>query len=474
MTLNKLSADRGTVIQGKFIDGRPRGPVAAPSVRLLTCPLGGAQLTPLPMPHPNPVAPPTRAQRQDVPAHLKHQTAHLERMAQAKMARPRAVDQQARPSPHAAHQGSVVQRIGHGHAVHIPRTVSNCCDSSGQPLPAPVRKKMEACFGTSFADVRVHAGPQASSIGALAFTRGSHLYFAPGQYNPHTPHGQQILGHELAHVVQQRAGRVRNPFGSGIAVVRDYHLDAEADRMGFLAANHPATHTTQVIQRAARVDAPVRPNVHSLRLTAPRPGRLIQRKCDLCHSKDHETDACPGLKDFQQRLTITSSLTVDQVQQAGKEVQARYVASKIRSAKPIAAIDYTTVQEWADWYFPKLSYQNNATGGWHENRHDLLEGGTTAQGRPTRYVEFRCEGATYGLKDFTKLERCIFDLYTQRVYPNAHYDKGYVEIANVPLATKKRLWNLAIVANDATQRYQQAAAMNASSTDKIKHTFQIQ
>jgi hypothetical protein len=47
------------------------------------------------------------------------------------------------------------------------------------PLPMNVRQRMEAAFRTSFADVRVHVGPLASSIGALAFTHGSHIHFAP-------------------------------------------------------------------------------------------------------------------------------------------------------------------------------------------------------------------------------------------------------------------------------------------------------
>lgn len=108
--------------------------------------------------------------------------------------------------------------------------------SGGMPLPREVQAKMEAALGATFSDVRVHVGSQASSIGALAFTWGSDLYFAPGQYNPHTPHGQFLLGHELQHVVQQRSGRVGNPFGSGVAVVQDFALEAEADRMGQKAA----------------------------------------------------------------------------------------------------------------------------------------------------------------------------------------------------------------------------------------------
>jgi len=119
-----------------------------------------------------------------------------------------------------------------GSAFPLPGNFTLKPRGSGQPLPETVQKKMEAFFNTNFADVRVHVGHEAPSIGALAFTHGTDLYFAPGQYNPQTTHGQQLLGHELTHVVQQRAGRVRNPLGTGVAVVQDPALEAEAVRMG--------------------------------------------------------------------------------------------------------------------------------------------------------------------------------------------------------------------------------------------------
>lgn len=108
--------------------------------------------------------------------------------------------------------------------------------SGGQPIPDQVRAKMETAFGMDFSDVRVHVGQEASSIGAIAYTWGTNIHFAPGQYNPHTIQGQKLLGHELWHVVQQKSGRVSNPFGSGVAVVQDHALEAEADRMGVKAA----------------------------------------------------------------------------------------------------------------------------------------------------------------------------------------------------------------------------------------------
>jgi hypothetical protein len=163
------------------------------------------------------------------------------------MAQPRAVHHQAVQLRSATRQGPVVQRHGNGEAFQLPANLSNF-GGGGQPLPGAVRQKMESFFGTSFADVRVHVGPQASAIGALAFTQGSNLYFAQGQYNPNTPQGQQILGHELTHVVQQRAGRVRNPFASGVAVVQDRGMEAEADRMGLLATAHrPSSGSLQLL-----------------------------------------------------------------------------------------------------------------------------------------------------------------------------------------------------------------------------------
>ena len=133
----------------------------------------------------------------------------------------------------------VIQPAGSTQAMQIDPALLNLGASLGKPLPEAVQRKMETFFGTNFSDVRVFMGPQASSIGALAFTLGSNIYFAPGQYDPHSVRGQQVLGHELTHVIQQRAGRVRNPQGFGIAVVQDHALEAEADRLGMRVAAQP-------------------------------------------------------------------------------------------------------------------------------------------------------------------------------------------------------------------------------------------
>ncbi|HET6974142.1 MAG TPA: DUF4157 domain-containing protein, partial [Pyrinomonadaceae bacterium] len=78
---------------------------------------------------------------------------------------------------------------------------------SGQALDAPLRSRMEGAFGHDFSRVRVHANTQAavltSSLNARAFTVGTDVGFAAGEYKPGTLIGDALIAHELAHVVQQ-------------------------------------------------------------------------------------------------------------------------------------------------------------------------------------------------------------------------------------------------------------------------------
>ncbi len=140
------------------------------------------------------------------------------------------------PSP--AGHPAVVQRSGGASWAPLPDGMLRLRPpGTGERLPPAVQAKMEGLFRTDLSGVRVHVGPEAAALGALAFTHRTDIYFAPGQYAPHSAHGERLLAHELTHVVQQRTGRVRCPAGSGVAVVHDLGLEAEAERMGALVAS---------------------------------------------------------------------------------------------------------------------------------------------------------------------------------------------------------------------------------------------
>jgi hypothetical protein len=100
----------------------------------------------------------------------------------------------------------------------------------GRPIADPVRRRMEAALGHDFGSVRVHTDDaRAPRIGALAFARGEHLHFAPGAYRPESAAGRRVLGHELAHVVQQRERRVRPNRPGPLPLNDEPALEREAD-----------------------------------------------------------------------------------------------------------------------------------------------------------------------------------------------------------------------------------------------------
>jgi len=74
--------------------------------------------------------------------------------------------------------------------------------------PQKLTQLFGSYFNADFSEVRLHtnnaAAVSAKALGARAFTVGSDIAFASGQFAPHTAAGQKLLAHELAHVEQQR------------------------------------------------------------------------------------------------------------------------------------------------------------------------------------------------------------------------------------------------------------------------------
>lgn len=106
----------------------------------------------------------------------------------------------------------------------------------GAPLPGAVRQQMERSFGADFAGVRVHHGGQADALGAEAYTQGNDVTFASGRFDASSTAGLALIGHELAHVVQQRDGRVASGQARGAAIDPDPALEVEAEAAGARAA----------------------------------------------------------------------------------------------------------------------------------------------------------------------------------------------------------------------------------------------
>lgn len=84
---------------------------------------------------------------------------------------------------------------------------------SGQPLAESIRQPMEQTFGADFSSVKIHSDSQSDqlnqSLQARAFTTGQDIFFRQSEYNPNSQGGQELLAHELTHVVQQNGHTVQ-------------------------------------------------------------------------------------------------------------------------------------------------------------------------------------------------------------------------------------------------------------------------
>jgi hypothetical protein len=112
-----------------------------------------------------------------------------------------------------ARQGAGILPDGRAH----PQVESAIASSrgSGHQLDDGSRDRIGGPLGDPLDDVRVHtddkADALASSVSARAFTTGNDVFFKKGEYNPGSSDGQQLLAHELTHVVQQRGASTSGP-----------------------------------------------------------------------------------------------------------------------------------------------------------------------------------------------------------------------------------------------------------------------
>jgi uncharacterized protein DUF4157 len=198
-----------------------------------------------------------------------------------------------------AHSAGCSQKQGTGDTVRAkagPASLHQVLRSPGKPLDPETRSAMEPHFGHDFSRVRVHVDGQAAasadSMGALAYTVGRHMVFAEGQYAPATPAGKQLLAHELAHTVQQRAATEVASIGELRAGGVGDPLESEAEHASRAAVFGAATmfgrgqvpflqqETAPVLRRQPR-PGPKVPDVPPLETTPKKEEGIIEKKTQV-------------------------------------------------------------------------------------------------------------------------------------------------------------------------------------------------
>ncbi|WP_287297213.1 DUF4157 domain-containing protein, partial [Moorena sp. SIO2C4] len=129
---------------------------------------------------------------------------------------------------------------------------------SGMPIAESIRKPMEQSFGADFSGVRVHSDAQSDqlnqSIQARAFTTGKDIFFRQGEYNPGSRGGQELIAHELTHVVQQNRASVQRQLNQ--------HNGSEFDHNDKISTNESAP--VDVVQRRVGYEFEAQWNVRNV------------------------------------------------------------------------------------------------------------------------------------------------------------------------------------------------------------------
>ncbi len=104
----------------------------------------------------------------------------------------------------------------------------------GEPIQSDVRERLESSFGVDLGGVRVHrdasANTTSAQLGARAFTLGQNIFLGAQSRPDDVP----LMGHEVAHTVQQRNGTRPQTFTSsgGDAHEREANRASEAATRG--------------------------------------------------------------------------------------------------------------------------------------------------------------------------------------------------------------------------------------------------
>jgi hypothetical protein len=80
---------------------------------------------------------------------------------------------------------------------------------AGKPLSSEQLARFEPALGADLSGIRIHSGREAQALTgplqAEAFTLGRHIVIGDENFQAESPHGRNLLAHELVHSIQQRA-----------------------------------------------------------------------------------------------------------------------------------------------------------------------------------------------------------------------------------------------------------------------------
>ncbi len=234
----------------------------------------------------------------------------------------------------------------------------------GSALPAATQTFMEPRFGADFSQVRVHTDAQANQLNrqlsARAFTTGHDIYFRQGAYAPGSASGQELLAHELTHVVQQG--------GAGQRIQREDGDDDDTSATTKKPADPVAGLKTQIAEQRSEIYAIQRENPQMLRSEGDDLDIVLRKlntlSAQLTAEPDQAKELMKAFKAWREGDGYTSWQTFVTYRDARAAAKKAREDREAREAAEAAARRTAAVVTWSPECDAVFADMNNQYGRW--------------------------------------------------------------------------------------------------------------
>lgn len=198
----------------------------------------------------------------------------------------------------------------------------------GQSLPDNLQQPLEQAFNADFKQVRIHTNQQADqlsqSLQAKAFTRGKDIFFRQGEYNPNNQQGQELIAHELTHVVQQNNGLVQRN-----AIVQK---KTETDKSKVISEREG---TTKTVEREDKITKGIETEIKKINKASP---EQIEKSVKLMQQIGFFGESTKKTQLESDILNYTSETSIKKSLGIENEAEFKVVMDIVNGFSAIAAV----------------------------------------------------------------------------------------------------------------------------------------
>lgn len=297
-------------------------------------------------------------------------------------------------------------------------------------IPESIQCAAATFFQDDFSSVSINIDSEPLQHRAIACTIGEHLHFLPGALDLATAQGLSLLGHELTHVMQQRAGVSRCYAGAANQLVACPELEDEADKVGDMFARW-CRGSGIPLARGGLSFSPER--------------RALERDKTVIQAKVWAPEQVPGVDDelfwhattFESVIALYNAEKIDVKRGDGWMGPGFYVTTAKSDYQKMMAFrnlqgNFKDETDRANYGHPMYLLCILAEGFW-KMKAEILDGYGKPQGADTDFIGIRWSG-DYGSEERTIKKPADGKSYSERTYARmgAYQDEPMFQLGVKP------------------------------------------